>query len=47
VPAERGDLLEKSAGIFSTCNPNASRSCDRPISTAMPLVKPMTTLTGT
>ena len=39
--------LNKSAGILVMSSPNQSLSCDRPISTAMPLVKPMTTLTGT
>ena len=37
---------KKSAGILSSFNPSRSRSCDSPISTAMPLVKPMMMLTG-
>ena len=38
---------KKSAGILATSSPSQSRNCDRPMSTAMPLVKPITTLTGT
>jgi hypothetical protein len=39
--------VKKSAGILGTVRPSQSRSCDAAISTAMPLVKPMTMLTGT
>ena len=38
---------KKLPGIFSTASPSQSFSCDSAISTAMPLVKPITMLTGT
>src|SRR3990167_8494319 len=38
---------KKLPGIFSMDRPSQSFTCDRAISTAMPLVKPMTMLTGT
>ena len=39
-------MPKKSAGIFGMLRPRKSLSWDRPISTAMPLVKPITTATG-
>ena len=36
----------KSAGMLCTCRPKKSFTCDTMISTAMPLVKPITTATG-
>jgi hypothetical protein len=44
---DRADLMEKSAGILSIARPSASLTCDSMISTAMPLVKPITIDTGT
>ncbi len=38
---------KKLAGIFSMSSPSRSRTCESAMSTAMPLVKPMTTVTGT
>jgi len=37
---------KKSAGSLSISKPSRSLNCDRPISTAMPLVKPITMDTG-
>ena len=39
-------MPKKPLGIFSMLRPRKSRSCDRMISAAMPLVKPITTATG-
>ena len=38
---------KKLAGIFSICRPRKSFTCDSMITTAMPLVKPMTMEMGT
>ncbi len=38
---------KKSEGIFAMRRPSRSFSCDSPMSTAMPLVKPMMIGTGT
>jgi hypothetical protein len=37
---------KKSAGSLGVSSPRNSLTCDSAISTAMPLVKPMTMLTG-
>jgi len=39
-------MPNRSAGTCVTCSPKKSLICDSPISTAMPLVKPITTATG-
>ena len=39
-------MPKKSAGMLATRRPRKSLICDTMISTAMPLVKPMTTATG-
>ena len=38
---------KKLAGILSMSRPSRSRTCESAISTAMPLVNPITTVTGT
>jgi hypothetical protein len=46
APPIRFSWVKKSAGSLSRSRPSKSLTCDSPISTAMPLVKPMTMLTG-
>ena len=40
------NMPKKSAGIFCTFRPSRSLTCESAISTAMPLVKPITTAIG-